>query len=210
MQSSSIITWIYGKWFVCNVYRKASHHIKFLAPFPIIFICYIYFRYQFVPQLIFLNSLFGYLSLLIIVKWCTGSQADLYHVMIYMFLSPTDDLGENQLFPGQKFLQVDFCYLYHIYSECLLFIIVFPVLPVSNTCSLYQIVLLLLAFVAVPWMLVPKPFLLKKQHQEVCLVTFPYHKTAYFVSCFSFPLLFCSQLVSKNFECPFFLSFCFL
>jgi V-type H+-transporting ATPase subunit a len=56
--------------------------------------------------MIFLNSLFGYLSLLIIVKWCTGSQADLYHVMIYMFLSPTDDLGENQLFVGQKFLQV--------------------------------------------------------------------------------------------------------
>ncbi|KAK2971506.1 hypothetical protein RJ640_020912 [Escallonia rubra] len=62
--------------------------------------------YQFVPQLIFLNSLFGYLSLLIIVKWCTGSQADLYHVMIYMFLSPTDDLGDNQLFIGQKYLQV--------------------------------------------------------------------------------------------------------
>lgn len=89
--------------------------------------------YQFVPQMIFLNSLFGYLSLLIIVKWCTGSQADLYHVLIYMFLSPTDDLGENQLFFGQKFL---------------------------------QIVLLLLALVAVPWMLLPKPFLLKKQHEE--------------------------------------------
>ncbi|GLT92048.1 hypothetical protein SLE2022_099070 [Rubroshorea leprosula] len=89
--------------------------------------------YQFLPQMIFLNSLFGYLSLLIIVKWCTGSQADLYHVMIYMFLSPTDDLGENQLFVGQKFL---------------------------------QILLLLSALVAVPWMLFPKPFLLKKQHQE--------------------------------------------
>ncbi|KAF3446386.1 hypothetical protein FNV43_RR11565 [Rhamnella rubrinervis] len=89
--------------------------------------------YQFVPQIIFLNSLFGYLALLIVVKWCTGSQADLYHIMIYMFLSPTDDLGENQLFFGQKFL---------------------------------QLVLLLLAFVAVPWMLFPKPFLLKKQHQE--------------------------------------------
>ncbi|KHN22210.1 Vacuolar proton translocating ATPase 100 kDa subunit [Glycine soja] len=89
--------------------------------------------YQFVPQIIFLNSLFGYLSLLIIIKWSTGSQADLYHVMIYMFLSPTDDLGENQLFVGQKLL---------------------------------QLVLLLLALVAVPWMLVPKPFLLKKQHQE--------------------------------------------
>lgn len=56
--------------------------------------------------MIFLNSMFGYLSLLIIVKWGTGSQADLYHVLIYMFLSPTDDLGENQLFFGQKLLQV--------------------------------------------------------------------------------------------------------
>ncbi|KAI3965101.1 hypothetical protein MKX01_014032 [Papaver californicum] len=83
--------------------------------------------------MIFLNSLFGYLALLILIKWCTGSQADLYHVMIYMFLSPTDDLGDNQLFPGQRPL---------------------------------QIVLLLLALVAVPWMLFPKPFILKKLHSE--------------------------------------------
>uniref|UniRef100_A0A6N2MCT0 V-type proton ATPase subunit a n=1 Tax=Salix viminalis TaxID=40686 RepID=A0A6N2MCT0_SALVM len=88
--------------------------------------------FQFIPQMIFLNSLFGYLSLLIILKWCTGSQADLYHVMIYMFLSPTDELGENQLFPRQKTV---------------------------------QLVLLLSALVSVPWMLLPKPFLLKKQHQ---------------------------------------------
>ncbi|XP_028757067.1 V-type proton ATPase subunit a1-like [Neltuma alba] len=90
-------------------------------------------RYQFVPQMIFLNSLFGYLSLLIVVKWCNGSQADLYHVMIYMFLSPTDNLGENQLFWGQRPL---------------------------------QIVLLLLALIAIPWMLFPKPFILKKLHHE--------------------------------------------
>ncbi|KAL7615640.1 hypothetical protein Lser_V15G00642 [Lactuca serriola] len=89
--------------------------------------------YQFIPQMIFLNSLFGYLSLLIIVKWCTGSQADLYHILIYMFLSPMDDLGENQLFWGQKYL---------------------------------QILLLLSALVAVPWMLIPKPLLLKKQYEE--------------------------------------------
>ncbi|CAH9056489.1 unnamed protein product [Cuscuta europaea] len=88
---------------------------------------------QFIPQVIFLNALFGYLSVLIIIKWCTGSQADLYHVMIYMFLSPTDELGENQLFAGQK---------------------------------LTQLVLLLLALVAVPWMLLPKPFLLKSQHNR--------------------------------------------
>lgn len=56
--------------------------------------------------MIFLNSLFGYLSILIIIKWITGSKADLYHVMIYMFLGPTDDLDENQLFIGQKAIQV--------------------------------------------------------------------------------------------------------
>lgn len=70
------------------------------------------FRFQFIPQLIFLNSLFGYLSVLIVVKWVIGSKADLYHIMIYMFLSPTDDLGENQLFPGQKTVQVP-CLLPH-------------------------------------------------------------------------------------------------
>ncbi|KAI7730531.1 hypothetical protein M8C21_006244 [Ambrosia artemisiifolia] len=89
--------------------------------------------FQFIPQMIFLNGLFGYLSLLIIVKWCTGSQADLYHVMIYMFLSPTDDLGENQLFANQKTV---------------------------------QLVLLLLSLIAVPWMLLPKPFILKAQHNR--------------------------------------------
>ncbi|KAJ9551876.1 hypothetical protein OSB04_015921 [Centaurea solstitialis] len=89
--------------------------------------------FQFIPQMIFLNGLFGYLSLLIIVKWCTGSKADLYHVMIYMFLSPTDDLGENQLFANQKTV---------------------------------QLVLLLLSLIAVPWMLLPKPFILKAQHNR--------------------------------------------
>ncbi|XP_006365749.1 V-type proton ATPase subunit a1-like isoform X1 [Solanum tuberosum] len=90
-------------------------------------------KYQFIPQIIFLNSLFGYLSLLVVVKWCTGSQADLYHVMIYMFLSPFEALGENRLFWGQSVLQV---------------------------------ILLLLALIAVPWMLFPKPFILKRLHME--------------------------------------------
>jgi V-type H+-transporting ATPase subunit a len=56
--------------------------------------------------MIFLNSLFGYLALLNLIKWCMGSQIDLYHVMIYMFLAPSRDLGENQLVWGQKKLQV--------------------------------------------------------------------------------------------------------
>nr|GEW34782.1 V-type proton ATPase subunit a2-like [Tanacetum cinerariifolium] len=65
------------------------------------------YGFQFIPQMIFSNCLFGYLSLLIILKWVTGSQADLYH------------LG-----------------------------------------------LLLLSLIAVPWMLPPKPFILKAQHNR--------------------------------------------
>lgn len=93
---------------------------------------------EFIPQMIFLNCLFGYLSFLILLKWALGSQADLYHTLIYMFLSPGNvDCGgecpENQLFPGQAFVQV---------------------------------LLLLIALVAVPWMLIPKPYILKKRHEE--------------------------------------------
>ena len=47
-------------------------------------------RCEFVPQMIFLNFLFGYLCLLMVIKWVSGSTADLYHVMIYMFLQPGD------------------------------------------------------------------------------------------------------------------------
>jgi hypothetical protein len=76
-------------------------------------LCVCFFvRYQFIPQLLFLNALFGYLSFLIILKWCQGSKPDLYHVMIYMFLSPTDDLGENQLFWGQRPVQVFFFFFF--------------------------------------------------------------------------------------------------
>jgi V-type H+-transporting ATPase subunit a len=94
--------------------------------------------YEFIPQMIFLNALFGYLAILIILKWATGSTADLYHTMIYMFLSPGDvDCGgecpENRMFAGQGVLQM---------------------------------ILLLCALVAVPWMLFPKPLLLKRRHQE--------------------------------------------
>jgi V-type H+-transporting ATPase subunit a len=93
---------------------------------------------EFVPQVIFLNCLFGYLAFLILLKWATGSTADLYHTMIYMFLSPGDvdcagACPENKMFAGQGFLQV---------------------------------MLLLIAVVAMPWMLFPKPYILKKRHEQ--------------------------------------------
>jgi len=92
---------------------------------------------EFWPQVIFLNALFGYLCLLILLKWATGSTADLYHTLIYMFLSPGDagltcggGCVENRMFRGQGALQT---------------------------------LLVLAAVIAVPWMLVPKPYVLKKR-----------------------------------------------
>mmetsp|Transcript_12583 Transcript_12583/g.41478 ORF Transcript_12583/g.41478 Transcript_12583/m.41478 type:complete len:844 (-) Transcript_12583:81-2612(-) len=96
---------------------------------------------EFIPQLLFLFSIFGYLSMLILLKWATGSEADLYHILIFMFLAPgnVDCAGaeelcpENVLFPGQG--------------------------PV-------QVLLVLLALACIPWMLFPKPFVLKRRHEQ--------------------------------------------
>ncbi|GFR51127.1 hypothetical protein Agub_g13480 [Astrephomene gubernaculifera] len=91
---------------------------------------------EFIPQMIFLNGIFGYLCLLIVIKWCTGKLTDLYHVMIYMFLSPGSgpENKADELINGQGGLQV---------------------------------FLLLVAFFAVPWMLLPKPLILKKRHEAM-------------------------------------------
>lgn len=58
--------------------------------------------------MIFLNSLFGYLCIDIVYKWLSGKVTDLYHVMIYMFLSPgkIESDESSMLFKGQAGLQV--------------------------------------------------------------------------------------------------------
>jgi V-type H+-transporting ATPase subunit a len=86
--------------------------------------------FEFIPQMIFLNALFGYLSLAIVYKWVSGKTTDLYGIMIGMFLSPGTIKPAWRLYAGQSFVQV---------------------------------LLLLAALVAVPWMLLPKPLILKKR-----------------------------------------------
>ncbi|KXZ50572.1 hypothetical protein GPECTOR_16g747 [Gonium pectorale] len=98
---------------------------------------------EFVPQMIFLNGLFGYLSALIVGKWASGSTADLYHVMIYMFLKPGDVDAQGFMFSGQAFVQVT---------------------------------LLLVALVAVPWMLLPKPLILKARAEAAAKARGEYHR----------------------------------
>ena len=102
---------------------------------------------EFVPQVLFLGSIFGYLCLLMVIKWTTpGCTADLYHVMIYMFLSP----GNVDCF--DKATGKGTC------PENVL-------LGDAGFQSFVQVVLLLTAFVCVPWMLFPKPYTLKKRHE---------------------------------------------
>ncbi len=94
---------------------------------------------EFLPQLLFMQSIFGYLITCIIYKWSTDWAAEgrnppnLLNMLIKMFLSPGSVDPEEQLFPGQAGIQV---------------------------------FLLLLALVCVPWMLCTKPYLLWKEHQK--------------------------------------------
>ena len=102
---------------------------------------------EFVPQVLFLGSIFGYLCLLMVIKWTTpGCVADLYHVMIYMFLAPgnvdcTDPVTGVAGCPENV------------------------ILGTAAGQAFFQNLLLLVAFVCVPWMLIPKPYILKKRHE---------------------------------------------
>ncbi|GAA98242.1 uncharacterized protein L969DRAFT_85810 [Mixia osmundae IAM 14324] len=92
------------------------------------------------PQILFMESIFGYLVLTVLYKWATDwSKAstkppDLLNMLIYMFLSPGTVDPSEQLYAGQGFVQV---------------------------------VLILLALVCVPWMLLMKPYIMYKKHQAI-------------------------------------------
>lgn len=99
--------------------------------------------YVFVPQMIFMNAIFGYLVFLIILKWtidvntvtCASDSfcnaPDLKSVLIGMFMSPGKLPSDMIMFRGQNEV---------------------------------QLVLVVLALIAVPWMLLPKPLILRAQY----------------------------------------------
>lgn len=119
---------------------QVPNHIHFKKPMNI--------WTEFVPQILFLQSIFGYLVCCIIFKWVTDwstagmSPPGLLNMLIFMFLSPgslgsKDENGKptggEEMFTGQGKLQV---------------------------------FLLLLAAICVPWMLCVKPYLLWKEHKQ--------------------------------------------
>ncbi|KAJ2994531.1 H(+)-transporting V0 sector ATPase subunit a [Globomyces sp. JEL0801] len=91
---------------------------------------------EYVPQILFFLSIFGYLVFLIIYKWLThypdpSKAPGLLNTLIYMFLSPGTVV--MPLFKGQG--------------------------PI-------QVFLLLVAFVSVPWMLLAKPYYELQEHKR--------------------------------------------
>ena len=94
---------------------------------------------NFVPGMIFFQSIFGYLAICIVYKWSVNwgesgrNPPSLLNMLIQMFLSPGNVDAAEQLYSGQAGVQV---------------------------------VLLLLAVVQVPIMLLLKPYWLKWQHAK--------------------------------------------
>jgi len=74
--------------------------IHFRKPYNILF--------EFIPQILFLLSIFGYMCFLILLKWCKPFEPhdapSLINVLINMFLKILDD-PDPELYPAQKYVQ---------------------------------------------------------------------------------------------------------
>ncbi|KIM87414.1 hypothetical protein PILCRDRAFT_276058 [Piloderma croceum F 1598] len=111
---------------------QIPNHIRFKRPLDI--------YANFVPQMIFLQSIFGYLVVCIIYKWTVDwsksatSPPSLLNMLILMFLSPGEVDPQNELYGGQSFVQV---------------------------------ALVLLAVICIPWMLCTKPYFRWKEMRKI-------------------------------------------
>lgn len=96
---------------------------------------------EWIPQMIFLHSIFGYLVVMIIAKWSTnwaevtGGKVppNLLNMLIYMFLKPGIVEPKEQMYAGQ---------------------------------GVVQQLLVYIALICIPWMLCVKPYLLWAEHNQ--------------------------------------------
>ncbi|CAG8625398.1 7718_t:CDS:2, partial [Funneliformis mosseae] len=101
---------------------------------------------EFIPQILFMQCIFGYLCFTIIYKWSIpwyepdangnprNSPPGLLNMLIYMFLQPGSVEKNAELYPGQ---------------------------------GTVQLALLLIAAVCIPWMLFVKPFVLRREYKKI-------------------------------------------
>lgn len=126
MKMSIILGWAHMTYSLCFSYINARHFKKPVDIYG-----------NFLPGMIFFQSIFGYLVVCIIYKWTVnwfaiGKQPPgLLNMLIYMFLQP--GTLDEQLYPGQSGIQV---------------------------------ILLLLALIQVPILLFLKPFWLRWEHNQ--------------------------------------------
>lgn len=129
MKMSVVLGVIHMTFVLC---LQLPNHIRFKRPMEI--------YTNFIPQMIFLQSIFGYLVVCIIYKWSidwttrSTEPPSLLNMLIAMLLSPGRIDPLTQLYPGQSFVQV---------------------------------ILVLLAVVCVPWMLCAKPYFEWKEMQKI-------------------------------------------
>ncbi|KAI9237374.1 MAG: V-type ATPase, V0 complex, 116kDa subunit family [Podila humilis] len=135
MKMAIVLGVIHMSFGICMVYYNAKF---FRKPIDIIG--------GFIPQMIFMQCLFGYLVMMITYKWTVNwfetdaaghsvrnSPPSLLNTMIYMFLSPGSVNPEDKLYSGQAFVQG---------------------------------FLVLIALICIPWMLFLKPYYLKYEHNK--------------------------------------------
>ncbi|EGS23963.1 vacuolar ATPase-like protein [Thermochaetoides thermophila DSM 1495] len=101
MKMSIILGWAHMTYSLCFSYINAKH---FKKPYDI--------WGNFVPGMIFFQAIFGYLVICIVYKWTVdwfaiGKQPPgLLNMLIYMFLQPGYVDPNEQLYPGQRYVQV--------------------------------------------------------------------------------------------------------
>lgn len=114
---------------ILGIVLSAFNAVHFQKPYNLYF--------EFVPQLTFMVSLFGYMCVLILIKWLKDwdlgkkSAPYLLTTMINIFLSPTTIEDEDKLYDSQMYVQLG---------------------------------LVAIALISVPMMLFPKPYLLQRDH----------------------------------------------